>query len=140
MEKNRKEIAMQLFNEKCNCAQSILIAYSDIVNIDKEMAFKLTSGFGGGMARLGKTCGTISAAVMLLSLRYGGVTIEDLERKSKTTEIVRNFIMDFTKNHKGVNCADLLTEDNGKNHTMHSEKCESLVGEVCDMLDKYLFL
>ena len=139
MEKNRKETALKLFNEKYNCAQSILIAYSDLVNIDKKMALKIASGFGGGIARLGKTCGTINAAVMLLSLKYGEEEKEDIESKTKTREIVRNFILDFGKIHKSINCADLLTEEKDKTYVMHSEKCTSIVEEVCDLLDKYMF-
>lgn len=138
MEKNRKEIALKLFNEKYNCAQAIMIAYSDLVNIDKDMAFKIASGFGGGIARLGKTCGTINAAVMILSLRHGGVEKEDIESNTKTREIIRKFIKEFSENHTGINCTDLLTEDEGKNHIMHSGKCENIVDEVCDLLDKYL--
>ena len=139
MEINRKEIALKLFNEKYNCAQSILIAYSDLVNIDKKMALKIASGFGGGIARLGKTCGTINAAVMLLSLKYGEEEKEDIESKTKTREIIRNFMLDFGKLHKSINCADLLTEENDKTYVMHSEKCASIVGEICDLLDKYMF-
>jgi len=138
MEKKRKELALKLFNEKYNCAQAIMIAYSDLVNIDREMAFKIASGFGGGIVRLGKICGTINAAVMILSLRYGGVEKDDIESANKTREIIRMFIKEFSENHTGINCTDLLTEDQGKNHTMHSGKCSNIVAEVCDLLEKYL--
>jgi len=138
MEKNRKKLATQLFNEKYNCAQAIMVAYSDLVNINEETAFKIATGFGGGMARMGKTCGTINAAVMILSLMHGGTEKGDIESTEKTRKIVREFIKEFSAKHKGINCTDLLTEDEGSNHTMHSGKCESVVSEVCDLLDKYL--
>jgi len=138
MDKNRKEIALKLFNEKYNCAQAIMLAYGDLVNIDKKTAYKIASGFGGGIARLGKTCGTINAAVMILSLRYGGIEKEDVESTTKTRDVIRKFIKEFSEKHTGINCTDLLTEDEGKNHTMHSGKCASVVSEICDLLDKYL--
>lgn len=39
---NRKEKAINLFNEKYNCAQSIMLAYSDLVDITEELAFKIS--------------------------------------------------------------------------------------------------
>ena len=140
MNENRKEKALRLFNERYNCAQSIMLAYCDLVDITEDMAFKISSGFEGGIAKLGKTCGTINASVMLLSLRYGENKKEDVDSKNKRREIIRNFMNEFMNNHKkGINCTDILTEEN-KTYTMHSEKCLKTVSEVCDLLDKYIFL
>lgn len=136
---NRKEKAINLFNERYNCAQSIMLAYCDLVNITEEFAFQLASGFEGGIAKLGKTCGTINAAVMLLSLKYGEKNKQDTENKMKKREIIRNFMLDFSQIHnKGINCSDILTEEKDKVYIMHSEKCAKTVSEVCDLLDKYL--
>ena len=138
---NRKEKAIELFNKRYNCAQSIMLAYCDLVNISEDMAFKLASGFEGGIVKLGKTCGTINASVMLLSLKYGESNKQDVNNKMKKREIIRNFINEFMENHKnGMNCTDILTEEKDKVYTMHSEKCAKTVGEVCDLLDKYMFL
>lgn len=141
MDKNRKQKALQLFGERYSCAQSIMLAYCDLVDVNEDFAFKISSGFEGGIAKLGKTCGTLNAAVMLLSLRYGETNKSDVESKMKRREIIRSFMIEFMKKHnKGINCADLLTEEKDKTYIMHSEKCASIVGEVCDLLDKYMFL
>lgn len=141
MEKSRKEKAMNLFNERYNCAQSIMLAYCDLVDITEDMAFKISSGFEGGIAKLGKTCGTLNASVMLLSLRYGEKDKQDTENKMKRREIIRNFTIEFMQKHKkGINCSDILTEEKDKVYTMHSEKCAQTVSEICDLLDKYMFL
>lgn len=59
----------------------------------------------------------------------------------KRREIIRNFMIEFSKNHeKGINCSDILTEEKDKVYIMHSEKCAKTVGEICDMLDRYMFL
>ena len=141
MEENRKQKACQLFNERYNCAQSIMLAYCDLVNINEDIAFRISSGFEGGIAKLGKTCGTLNASIMLLSLRYGEITKSDVNSKMKRRKIIRNFVNEFTQNHnKGINCTEILTEEKDKTYTMHSEKCASIVSEVCDLLDKYMFL
>lgn len=141
MERNRKQQAIQLFNERYNCAQSIMLAYSDLVGIDEDIAFRISSGFEGGIAKLGKTCGTLNASIMLLSLKYGETTKLDVDSKMKRRKIIRDFVKEFMRNHnKGINCTEILTEEKDKTYTMHSEKCASIVGEVCDLLDKYMFL
>lgn len=136
----RKEKALKLFNEKYNCAQSILLAYNDIVGLDNETAYKIAQGFGGGYGRMGKTCGTLNAAVMVLSLKYSNTTKGDMDNIMETRKIVRSFINDFTANHNGINCTDILREEPGKTYIMHSEKCAKTVSEICDLLDKYLSL
>ena len=72
MENYRKQKAIELFKQGYNCTQAILLAYCDLVDLDEKTAFKISTGFGGGIAKLGKTCGAINAAVMLISLRYAG--------------------------------------------------------------------
>jgi len=134
--KNRKEKALELFRNKYNCAQSILVAYADVVGLTEETALKLTSGFGGGVAGMGRTCGTVNAGVMLLSLKHGSSNVEDVENKNRTRFIIRSFVTEFEQYHSSM-CLDILTKEE-KRYTMHSEKCESVVALVCDLLDKYL--
>ena len=92
-----------------------MLSYCDLVNIDEDIAFKISTGFEGGIVKMGKTCGTLNASVMLLSLRYGESAKEDIETKNKKREIIRNFMNEFMNVHKkGINCTDILTEEKGK--------------------------
>ena len=134
MENYRKQKAIELFKQGYNCTQAILLAYCDLVDLDEKIAFKISTGFGGGIAKLGKTCGAINAAVMLIRLRYAGTEKTDLDSKNKVIEMTRNFIVEFSRNHKGINCAELLTEETDKRYTMHSEKCVNIIDEVCELL------
>ena len=140
MEKNRKLKAIELFKERYNCAQSIMLAYCDLVSIDEDLAFKISSGFEGGIVKMGKTCGTLNASIMLLSLKYGETNKSDVDNKMKKREIIRNFMNEFIQNHKGISCTEILTEEKDKTYSMHSEKCACIVTEICDLLDKYMFL
>lgn len=47
-----------------NCAQSVLLAFADKIDIPKEELFKLASGFGGGMGNTEATCGAICGAAL----------------------------------------------------------------------------
>lgn len=133
-----KEEAIILFKEKYNCCQSIFLPYSKLFGIDRETALKMSSGFGGGIARMGEVCGAINGAVMVLGLKYGFTDNKDIEQKEKVNAIIREFVNKFKTSHKNIYCRNLLTEDEGIVYKMHSDKCASIVGEVCDLLDEYL--
>ena len=67
----RKEKAMSAFKEGYNCAQSLLIAYEDMLTIDLETAKKISSPFGGGMGRLREVCGAVSGMFMVFGFIKG---------------------------------------------------------------------
>lgn len=136
--KSMKEEAAKLFKEKYNCCQAILLPYSKLFNIDKETALKMASGFGGGIARTGEVCGAINGAVIVLGLKYGFSDNKDIDKKEKVNEIIREFIKKFKQSHKNIYCRNLLTEDEETTHKMHSEKCLTIIEEICDLLDEYL--
>ena len=50
-----------------NCAQSVLMAFLDDLDLDRETAYKLGSCFGSGM-KCGSTCGAITGALMAMGL------------------------------------------------------------------------
>ncbi|MCL2383825.1 MAG: C-GCAxxG-C-C family protein [Oscillospiraceae bacterium] len=134
----RKEKAIKLFEQKYNCAQAVVLAYGDSFDLDEDALKKVTSGFGGGIAATGEVCGAISGAVVALGLKYGFTDSLDTETRAKQKEVIRNFMNAFKANHKGVDCRELLTEDEGTVHKIHSPKCFSVVEEICDLLEKYL--
>ena len=58
---NRKEKAMAYFEEGYNCAQSVALAFSDLVPMEEKTLLRLSSSFGGGFGRLREGCGAVSA-------------------------------------------------------------------------------
>ncbi|MCR4565661.1 MAG: C-GCAxxG-C-C family protein, partial [Bacteroidales bacterium] len=56
----RSDRARAYFREGYNCAQSVALAFSDVIGEDPERIAKALSGFGGGMARLREVCGCVS--------------------------------------------------------------------------------
>ena len=63
--------AADLFLSGSNCAQSVLLAFSDVTGLDEKMAAKFSSSFGGGMGRLREVCGAVSGMLMVAGLLYG---------------------------------------------------------------------
>ena len=61
--------ATELFREGFNCSQSVFLAFEDKYDIDRELALKLSSSFGGGMGRLREVCGAVSGMFMTAGLK-----------------------------------------------------------------------
>jgi hypothetical protein len=45
----RKEEAMVLFEDGFNCCQAVFSVFSEELLIDRELALKVATGFGGGL-------------------------------------------------------------------------------------------
>ena len=67
---SRTQEALKIFSSNFNCAQAVLGAYGPDYGLSREMAFKVSSVFGTGIARTGGMCGAVTGALMVLSLRY----------------------------------------------------------------------
>ncbi|MFX1328225.1 MAG: C-GCAxxG-C-C family protein [Promethearchaeota archaeon] len=102
------EKAVSCFLEGFTCAQAILSTYGTQYGINRKAALRLGTGFGGGIARFGKTCGAVTGAFMVIGLKYGRETIEDLEAKEKTYKFIREFVNQFQSINGSIICRELL--------------------------------
>jgi C_GCAxxG_C_C family probable redox protein len=103
----RVEEAKSLFAQGFSCSQAIMGAYAPSLGLDREIGLKLGSGFGGGMGRLGETCGAVTGAFMALGLRYGS-TIPEQQAKEAVYGKVREFAERFRARCGSLVCRDLL--------------------------------
>ena len=143
---SRIEKAVSSFKGDFNCAQSILSAYGIQYGLNRDTALKLATGFGGGMARFGRTCGAVSAAFMVIGLKYGMGVKGDTEVKEKTYQLIREFSDQFQGINGAVICKELLGCDintpEGKNYYSQNElfekKCLQYVKNVAEILEEML--
>ena len=63
--------AAELFLNGSNCTQAVVLAFSDITEMDDRTAARFSSAFGGGMGRMREVCGAVSGMLMVLGLLYG---------------------------------------------------------------------
>ena len=64
-------LAAELFLSGCNCAQAVVVAFSDVTGLERDFAAKFSSSFGGGMGRMREVCGAVSGMLMVAGLLYG---------------------------------------------------------------------
>ena len=102
------ETALDLFSRQFNCAQAVLGAYGPDEGLDETRSLMLAAPFGGGIGRLGLTCGAVAGAIMVLGLRYGADVARDPAAKAALYERVREFVERFKTRNCSITCRDLL--------------------------------
>jgi C_GCAxxG_C_C family probable redox protein len=102
------ETAVSLFQSNFNCAQSVLAAFAPRLGLEQARALKLASPFGGGVARRGQVCGTLTGALMVLGLVQGADTPAG---KEDAYRLGQEFLQRFESKHGTILCRDLLGFD-----------------------------
>ncbi|MCM1176935.1 MAG: C-GCAxxG-C-C family protein [Bacteroides sp.] len=104
----RANMARQNFLDGYNCCQAVLLAFTDVLDIDRKTAATIASGFGGGMGRLREVCGTVSA----LTIAAGLISpADDPSIKSARTAnyaIVQELAGKFRERNGSIVCRELL--------------------------------
>ena len=132
--KDREKKAVACFTEGFSCSQAILTAYNDLYNLDRNTALKISQPFGGGIAHQGETCGAVSAAFMVIGLKYGRTRADDLEAREKTYEKVLDFIDQFTLKNSSIVCKELLGFDMSTPEGFKKAKDAGLFVTLCPKL------
>ncbi len=104
------DAAVQYFESGASCAQAVLAACGATFGLTEEMAMKLGSALGAGIAGLREPCGAVTAMVAILGLRYGPSTPMDAKTKAAHYERVRTAIEAFDKQFGTHNCKALLQQ------------------------------
>ena len=129
---SRSEIAMQNFLKGYNCAQSVMLAFSDLLDLDTDRLVMLSSSFGGGMGRLREVCGAVSSMFMITGLLYGYATPETGSVKkdhySRIQELARRF---EEQNGGSIVCRELLGYDLSEPEDMKKTKELNLFKTTC---------
>lgn len=146
MDKNelekRTEQALTYFYDGYNCSQAVFMAYSDLYDIDKELAAKISSSFGGGMGRLREVCGAVTGMFMVLGLHYPATDVKDKAAKTTNYAAVQRTAAEFKQEMGSFICADLLkikrapenpvpSERNVKYHALRPcDRCVAMAAEI----------
>jgi C_GCAxxG_C_C family probable redox protein len=137
--------AVALFQQGFNCAQAILAVYAEQFGPEREIALKLACGFGGGM-RMAQTCGAVTAAFMVIGLKYGHDKVQDKEAKARTYSLVEEFAEKFESRNRSVLCKELLGCDistpdgikTAQREDLFSTLCPKIVRDAAEILEEIL--
>ena len=94
-----------------NCCQSVLMAFSDVLQANRlagEPILKIIgSGFGGGFARMREVCGSFTACTMLAGFISPADTT-DLEVRKTNYALVQDMAADFRALNGSIVCSEML--------------------------------
>ena len=128
---NNPERAVALFKEGFSCSQAVLAAYGKQFDLQQELALRIAGAFGGGMGRMGETCGAVTGAIMVIGLKFGCTTAGDLKARENAYAVVREFAHRFKERNVSVLCRDLLNCDISTPEGMQRAKEEGLIKQAC---------
>ena len=96
--------AVHNFESGYNCAQSVFLAYSDVFELDLELAKKMSVSFGGGVGRMREVCGTVNAMAMLAGFKYPVFDPLDQEARARNYGMVQKMAALFKEKHGTIIC------------------------------------
>lgn len=103
--------AVERFCNGCNCSQSVLSVYAEHYGLDQTTAMRIATGLGGGVGRMGGTCGTLTGAALVIGLEMGPSVQGDQVAKDRTYQATRHLQKRFIEKHGSNQCKELLDRD-----------------------------
>jgi len=94
-----------------NCAQSVLKAVLEEKDIFFDEAMSLSSGFGGGIAGEGRTCGAVTGAIMAIGVLNGLHSKDVVQSKERTYKISSILIERLKAKLGSTQCYELIGVD-----------------------------
>ena len=143
----RREAAMDNFRQGYNCAQSVVLAFEDILPVDKVQLSKLACSFGGGMGRLREVCGAVSSMFIIAGLLYGYDGPETGEIKAEHYARIQELAGRFEKKHGSLICRELLglsvrhdvpLPEARTDEYYKKRPCVEIVGDAAEIMEQYI--
>lgn len=123
----RIKIANDYRSKGYNCAQSVAIAFNDILNLPEDTITRLSIGFGGGFGGQGEVCGVISAMTMIEGFRSNGQPND----KKVSYQAVRKLSDEFKASNDSIICRELK-------QTTPPKPCDELILKGIELLHNHI--
>ena len=97
---------------------------------------------------MGRACGAVTGAVMVIGLKHGQVNLADEESRGRTYTLVKEFVDRFTALHGSIECRELIGYDLSnsaelklaRESEVFQNKCPSFVYDSARILEDVLHL
>jgi C_GCAxxG_C_C family probable redox protein len=113
--------------EDFNCAEKILYGANQAYELGlSKRALKMAAGFGGGMA-IEDVCGTLTAAIMVLSILF---VQNNAHESTRIKDLTKELLAEYDKAMGSIKCAPLKVE-----HRTEELKCYNVILRAAEVLD-----
>ncbi len=130
---NYKKSAEQKFEEGLFCAESVLEAVAEKLDIQSPLIPKIATGFCSGLARTSGMCGALTGGILGLNIAFGRNNPNETVEENYAA--VQLLLKQFHEKYGAINCADLLGCDigteKGQNHFREKKlgsRCKEFTG------------
>ena len=138
------EKAIASFKSGYNCAQSVVVAFTEDLGFDENQALEMSVGFGGGMGRLQEKCGAVTGAFMVIGMISSGLCKDNLDRKNHSYAMIQQFDQRFKSIHHTTQCSELLNCDlrapNGHaiavENKLFEKVCEKCIADAVKLVEE----
>ncbi len=138
---SRAETAKNLFYEGYNCAQAVMLAFADALDIPQQTLKAAGLPMGGGMGRLRQTCGGVSGAAITAGLLFPDYS------KNEMYALVQELARRFQAKNGSINCGELLSGAGVKADTLPQAEartqqyykkrpCPDLIYDAAEILEE----
>lgn len=104
----RVERAQAYFKAGYNCAQAVVMAFDDVMQMLPDELARLAAPFGGGMGRMREVCGTVSGMTFLAGAIKPSTNPSNLEERKENYALVQLFADKFREENGDIVCRRLL--------------------------------
>ncbi len=125
----RKNIALDHHRHGYNCAQSVALAYSDLMAPEESVVANATQALGGGIGAMGETCGVVTG----MAVAVGLIERASVADKPKVYKAMKELGNGF----KAVNDGRVLCRELKRPGA--SKSCDALIAEGVELLYKRYF-
>ena len=128
-----------------NCSQAVFSTLAEPLGLDRSLALKIASPFGGGIGRTGETCGAVSGALMALGLQFG-FSEPDPQAKDRVYALTREFLRRFQERYGAVACKTLIGVDlstpeglqKAREQDVFKTKCSQFIAGAVEIAEQML--
>ena len=132
---SRIELARGRFHKGYNCSQTVLCTYCDLLNMSPEEGYRVSEGFGGGIAQTRGICGTVTALVMLAGLKRSDALPGKGITKMDTYALIQPMLKEFEEQNGSLLCCELKGLTGGP----MLRGCKDCVADAAALAEKYIF-
>lgn len=105
----REARAREYFTSGYNCAQAVVMAFSDIMSLDEVGAARIAAPFGGGMGRMREVCGAVSGMTMVAGAISPATDPKNMVERKNNYALVQHFAAMFREQNGDIVCRRLLS-------------------------------
>ena len=134
--KSRVADAKRRHREGYNCCQAVVCTYSDLLGLEEGSAFKVSEGFGQGIAKRYETCGSVCGMVILAGLKNSDGNMAEPKTKLATFDLGNAMSKKFEEWNTTCTCAKLRGSDGV---TDRIRSCRGCVADCARIVEDMLF-